>query len=113
MGAHPARVVVIEDEPLVRDAVAAALAGDGLVVAAFSDHVDPAVVLGESPDLAVIDVMLPHGDGVDLARRLRPLRDIPIIFVTARDTMADRMTGFGVGADDYLTKPFALEELLA
>jgi len=65
------------------------------------------------PDLAVLDVMLPSGDGFELARALRDARDLPIVFLTARDAVEDRLRGFGLGADDYLVKPFRLEELLA
>jgi two-component system, OmpR family, response regulator len=109
----PIRVVVVEDENAVRDAVARALHDEGLTVSAFADYPDADVVLAGAPDLAVLDVMLPGGDGLELARRLRARRDLPIIFLTARDTVEDRLAGFRLGADDYLVKPFALEELLA
>ncbi len=66
-----------------------------------------------APDLAVLDVMLPGGDGFALARQLRARRNVPVLFLTARDAIADRVAGFALGADDYLVKPFALEELLA
>jgi two-component system OmpR family response regulator len=65
------------------------------------------------PDLVVLDVGLPGGDGFELARQLRARREVPIIFLTARDAVDDRLKGFEIGADDYLVKPFALEELLA
>src|SRR5581483_673941 len=70
-------------------------------------------LLATGPDLAVLDVMLPNGDGFELARTLRAARDVPIVFLTARDAVEDRLDGFALGADDYLVKPFALEELLA
>jgi two-component system, OmpR family, response regulator len=107
------RVVVVEDEDAVREAVERALRQDGLAVASFADAVDADAILGTAPDLAVLDVMLPHGDGLELARRLRARRDLPIVFLTARDGVEDRLAGFALGADDYLVKPFALEELLA
>jgi DNA-binding response OmpR family regulator len=113
MGEGAVRVVVVEDEASVRDAVSRALTNEGLAVVAFCDYVDPDDVLSAAPDLALIDVMLPHGDGFDLARSLRTRRDVPVVFVTARDDVEDRLAGFGLGADDYLVKPFALEELLA
>jgi DNA-binding response OmpR family regulator len=113
MKGEAARVVVVEDEPSVREAIERALADDGLTVTAFSDFADPAVILRSAPDLAVIDVVLPHGNGFDLARELRTRRDVPVVFVTARDAIDDRLRGFSLGADDYLVKPFALEELLA
>ena len=114
MGAtSPARVVVVEDEGLVSDAIAAALRTEGLSPVVFDDHVGADRVLAEAPDLLVVDVILPHGDGFDLARKVLARRDVPVIFVTARDGVRDRLEGFSVGADDYLPKPFALEELLA
>ena len=111
--ASPARVVIVEDEGLVSDAIAAALRAEGLSPVVFDDHVGADRVLAEAPDLLVVDVILPHGDGFDLARKVLARRDVPVIFVTARDGVRDRLEGFSVGADDYLPKPFALEELLA
>jgi two-component system OmpR family response regulator len=108
-----ARVVVIEDEAAVRTGVGSALEREGLAVSAFADHVAVETIEAAMPDLIVLDVGLPHGDGFELARRLRARGDVPIVFLTARDAVADRLTGFGIGADDYLVKPFALEELLA
>jgi len=107
------RVVVVEDEGAVRDAVERALTNEGFAVSAFSDYTDVDRIFGAAPDLAVLDVMLPHGDGFELARRLRARRELPIVFLTARDAVEDRLAGFDLGADDYLVKPFALEELLA
>jgi two-component system, OmpR family, response regulator len=108
-----ARVAVIEDESAVRSGVTAALEGEGLVVSAFADYVDAETISATMPDLIVLDVGLPGGDGFELARRLRAGGDVPIVFLTARDGVVDRLTGFDIGADDYLVKPFALEELLA
>jgi DNA-binding response OmpR family regulator len=113
MSAAPARVVVVEDEEAVRAAVVGALAKDGYAVAAFADARTPQAILHGAPDLAVLDVLLPGGDGFALARTLRAHRDVPIVFLTARDGVSDRLAGFEIGADDYLVKPFALEELLA
>jgi DNA-binding response OmpR family regulator len=107
------RVAVVEDEDAVRDAVARALAGDGFAVTAFARVPSVDEILHAAPDLAVLDVMLPNGDGLALCRELRSRRDLPIVFLTARDGVADRLAGFEQGADDYLVKPFALEELLA
>jgi DNA-binding response OmpR family regulator len=107
------RVALVEDEPSVREAVERALRREGFSVSSFGDYVEPGTIIGGAPDLAVLDVMLPGGDGLELARRLRARRDLPIVFLTARDAIEDRMAGFTVGADDYVVKPFALEELLA
>jgi two-component system, OmpR family, response regulator len=106
-------VIVVEDESAVREAVVRALEADGLAVTSFADYDEPATLLATAPDLAVLDVMLPGGDGFELARALRAKRDVPVLFLTARDAVEDRVTGFALGADDYLVKPFALEELLA
>jgi DNA-binding response OmpR family regulator len=113
MSARSPRVVLVEDEEAVREAVERALEREGIAVTAFSDYPGADAVLAAAPDLAVLDVMLPNGDGFELARRLRAARDVPIVFLTARDTVEDRLGGFELGADDYLVKPFALEELLA
>jgi DNA-binding response OmpR family regulator len=107
------RVAVVEDEDAVRDAVARALTGEGFAVTAFARAPSVDEILRAAPDLAVLDVMLPNGDGLALCRELRSRRDLPIVFLTARDGVADRLAGFEQGADDYLVKPFALEELLA
>jgi two-component system OmpR family response regulator len=107
------RVVLVEDEAAVREAVERALRREGITVTAFADYPGPGPVLAAAPDLAVLDVLLPSGDGFELARRLRAARDLPIVFLTARDALEDRLGGFELGADDYLLKPFALEELLA
>jgi DNA-binding response OmpR family regulator len=107
------RVVVIEDEATVRASVEAALTHEGLTVSAYADRVDAWTIEATAPDLVVLDVGLPSGDGFELARQLRARRDLPIVFLTARDSVDDRLRGFELGADDYLVKPFALEELLA
>jgi DNA-binding response OmpR family regulator len=105
--------VLVEDEQSVRQAVERALHRDGVRVSGFADYTEPHLILATAPDLAVLDVLLPGGNGFELARRLRAQRDLPIIFLTARDAIEDRLQGFELGADDYLIKPFALEELLA
>ena len=104
---------MVEDEAAVRDGVARALSRAGFVVASFADGHGVDAIAASAPDLVVLDVGLPGLDGFALARRLRAVRDLPIVFLTARDAVDDRLTGFSLGADDYLVKPFALEELLA
>ena len=111
--AEAIRVVVVEDETAVREAVESALRREGLSVIQFADYEEVETILGAAPDIAVLDVMLPDGDGLELARRLRARRELPIVFLTARDGIEDRLAGFALGADDYLVKPFAIEELLA
>jgi two-component system, OmpR family, response regulator len=109
----PGRVVVVEDQAAVRQAVLAGLRQEGFAARGFGDAVDPDAVLAFAPDLAVLDVRLPSGNGFALARRLRDRSTVSIIFLTARDAVADRVEGLELGADDYVVKPFALEELLA
>ncbi|HEX6523017.1 MAG TPA: response regulator transcription factor [Streptosporangiaceae bacterium] len=106
-------MAVVEDEEPVLLGIERALRRDGIVVVAFPDYTDPCRILATAPDLVTLDVRLPGGDGFELARRLRDGRDLPVIFLTASDAMEDRLRGFTLGADDYLVKPFALEELLA
>ena len=83
MDARSPRVVLVEDEEPVRQAIARALEREGLAVTCFSDDPGPDVVLAAIPELAVLDVMLPSGDGFELARSLRDARDLPIVFLTA------------------------------
>ena len=107
------RVVLVEDDPLIRDAVGDSLRDAGMEVEALADGADLAAVLDRfRPDVAVLDVMLPGRDGLALARECCGPRDVPVVFVTARDTVPDRLAGFAAGGDDYLVKPFAVEELL-
>jgi two-component system OmpR family response regulator len=107
------RVVVVEDESAVRRAVLAGLRQEGFAASGFADAVEPDTILACAPDLAVLDVRLPSDSGFALARRLRARSEVSIIFLTARDAVADRVEGLELGADDYVVKPFALEELLA
>ena len=111
----PARVLLVEDDPLIRESIAAAFERAGLVCLAVGDGAGIAAVADEfRPDLALLDVTLPGPvDGFGIARALRRDRDVPVIFVTARDSGDDRLTGFGIGGDDYVIKPFVVEELVA
>jgi two-component system OmpR family response regulator len=114
MRGAPARVLLVEDETAIRDAVTTALTDAGYLVC---DQPDGTALrdLTEAfrPDLAILDITLPGPDGLALARLLRARGDLPILFLTARDGLDDRLEGFAAGADDYLVKPFALAELLA
>jgi len=108
-------LLVVDDEPFLRDAVAASLRFLGFEVATADSGADALRLARDLPfDLVVLDVMLPDIDGFDVVRRLR--RDgcrVPVIFLTARDTQADKVAGLTLGGDDYMTKPFGLEELAA
>lgn len=115
MARVPARVVVVDDDEALRDAVRRALRLEGYDVELAGDGAEALTRLaGMSADLVVLDVLMPGLDGVTVCRRLRASGDpTPILMLTARDAVSDRVVGLDAGADDYLTKPFALEELLA
>lgn len=108
------KVLVVDDEPSLVDAVSTALRYEGFeVTEAATGEAGLAAARSDQPDLIVLDVMLPDLDGFAVAERLRNARiDVPVLFLTARDTLEDKAEGFSVGADDYLTKPFSLAELV-
>lgn len=113
--AGSARILVVDDEPNITDLVATALRYEGFDVATAGTGSD---ALREAqrfrPDLLVLDVMLPDRDGFEVVTRLRADRvDLPVVFLTARDATEDKVKGLTVGGDDYVTKPFSLEELVA
>jgi len=109
------RVLVVEDDGLIRSTLEVALAGEGYVVHALPDGTSLLSCLEQfRPDLALLDVRLPTGpDGYGMARSLRDRSTLPILFLTAADTVDDRLAGFQAGGDDYLVKPFSMAELLA
>jgi two-component system, OmpR family, response regulator MprA len=106
---------VVDDEPAVRDALKRALSVEGYQVDVASDGNEALDRLGQiSPDLIVLDILMPGIDGLEVCRLLRRIGNrTPILMLTARDAVEDRVEGLDAGADDYLVKPFALEELLA
>lgn len=109
------RVLVVEDDDDLRFAVSAALRSEGLAVDEVADlpAADEALFVTEY-DCVVFDRTLPSGDAIDYVDKLRRAgRTVPVLFLTARDTVADRVAGFAVGGDDYLVKPFAVPELVA
>ena len=109
------RILVVDDEPAVRSAVTRALTLDGYDVVSAEDGPEAlGAVARVRPELVVLDVLMPELDGLAVCRRLRGGGDrTPILMLTARDAVTDRVAGLDAGADDYLVKPFALEELLA
>lgn len=109
------RLLVVEDEPAIQDMLAMSLAFVGYDVLRASTGAEAvAHAEGTKIDLALLDVMLPDTDGVDLLRRLRRVHpDMAAVFVTARDALEDRLAGLTLGGDDYVTKPFSLEEVVA
>jgi two-component system OmpR family response regulator len=109
------RILVVDDEDNLRTMLVAALKFEGYDVAAAPNGRDGLRSVKESkPDLIVLDVMMPELDGFGMLKRLRETGDrTPVVFLTAKDTSADAVEGLGLGADDYLSKPFSLEELVA
>ena len=109
------KVLVVDDEPAVADAVARALRLEGYDVSTAGEGLAALSELERGrPDALVLDVMMPRMDGLEVARELRARGDmLPILMLTARDSIGYRVAGLDAGADDYLVKPFALEELLA
>jgi len=108
------RILIVEDEVEIADYLRRGLAFEGFVVEAAGDgHAALAAARERPPDVVVLDLMLPGLDGMEVAQRLRAGSSVQIIMLTARDSVADRVAGLERGADDYLVKPFAFEELLA
>ncbi|MEV6067255.1 response regulator transcription factor [Nocardia sp. NPDC052001] len=108
------RILVVEDEPTIAESIAARLRAEGFTVELAHDG--PAAVAAAAsllPDLVVLDVMLPGFDGLEVCRRIQAHRPVPVLMLTARTDETDVLIGLGVGADDYLTKPFSLRVLTA
>ncbi|GAA5161301.1 MULTISPECIES: response regulator transcription factor [Amycolatopsis] len=109
------RILVVDDDRAVRESLRRSLEFNGYQVDLAGDGAQALErVINDRPDAMILDVMMPRLDGLEVARRLRSTGDdLPILVLTARDTVSDRVSGLDAGADDYLPKPFALEELLA
>jgi two-component system, OmpR family, response regulator MprA len=109
------RILVVDDDVPVRESLRRSLTFNGYEVELAADGAQAlAAIAAHRPDAAVLDVMMPRLDGLETCRRLRAAGDdLPVLVLTARDAVADRVAGLDAGADDYLPKPFALEELLA
>lgn len=111
----PVRVLVVDDEATLADLLSMALRYEGWEVRSAADGLSAVRAAREfAPDAVVLDVMLPDIDGLEVLRRLRTERpEVPVLFLTARDAVEDRVAGLTAGGDDYVTKPFSLEELVA
>ncbi|PXW25258.1 response regulator transcription factor [Nocardia sp. 348MFTsu5.1] len=109
------RILVVDDDRAVRESLRRSLTFNGYTVITAGDGVEALEkITSERPDAVVLDVMMPRLDGLEVCRRLRSTGDdLPILVLTARDSVSERVAGLDAGADDYLPKPFALEELLA
>jgi len=108
------KILLVDDEPELRKLVTDILLDDGFMNIIEADTVQTGLdsARQDKPDLAILDVMLPDGDGFTLMKELRIFTNIPIIFLTAKDEAADKLAGLGLGADDYVVKPFLPQELL-
>ncbi len=111
---HSKKLLLVDDEPELLKMVTAILSDGGFqrLVTAVNMQEGIAAVEAEKPDLAILDVCLPDGDGFSLMERIRAWTDIPMIFLTARDEAADKLADLGLGADDYIAKPFLPREFL-
>src|SRR4051812_25267496 len=112
---NPLRVLVVDDEPALTELLSMALRYEGWEVRTAGDGTNAVRGAREfRPDAVVLDVMLPDFDGLEVLRRLRAEQaDMPVLFLTAKDAVEDRIAGLTAGGDDYVTKPFSLEEVVA
>ena len=111
---NPRRILLVEDDPVINQTVADRLSGEGYdVVRAYDGPSAVEACARSRPDAVVLDVMLPGFDGLEVCRRIQVDRRVPVLMLTARDDESDILVGLGVGADDYLTKPFRMKELVA
>jgi DNA-binding response OmpR family regulator len=107
-------IAVIEDEEMIASSIAARLRADGFQVEVAHDGADGVALCRRTqPDLVVLDLMLPGLDGLEVCREVQRDRPVPVLMLTARDSETDMLVGLGVGADDYMTKPFSMRELAA
>jgi two-component system response regulator MprA len=109
------QILVVDDDRAVRESLRRSLSFNGYAVSLATDGVEALEAIGnDRPDAVILDVMMPRLDGLEVCRQLRSTGDdLPILVLTARDSVSERVAGLDAGADDYLPKPFALEELLA
>lgn len=114
MTTGPARILVVDDEDSILQFVAYNLRKTGYEVVTARTGVEALELADSQPfDLVVLDIMLPGPDGYEVCRRLRATSDVPVLFLSARDTEFDKVVGLELGGDDYLAKPFGIQELLA
>ncbi|HEU4319527.1 MAG TPA: response regulator transcription factor [Acidimicrobiia bacterium] len=111
---RPHRILIVEDEPGLAESVRYTLESEGFEVMLAATGVNGLDAARHSdPDLILLDLMLPEMSGLDVCRQIRMSSDVPIIMLTAKDSEADKVTGLELGADDYMTKPFSMRELIA
>jgi DNA-binding response OmpR family regulator len=107
-----AHILIVDDEPTIREVVEQYLRREGYLTTIASNG-EEAIALSGDADLIVLDLMLPKMDGLEVCRQIRSTRDVPIIMLTAKTEEIDKLVGLGIGADDYMTKPFSPRELVA
>jgi two-component system response regulator RegX3 len=108
------KILVVEDEESLADTLRYNLEREGYVVAVAEDGRRALErFAAERPSLVILDLMLPELSGLDVCRQIRQVSDVPIVMVTAKDSEADKVTGLELGADDYVTKPFSVRELVS
>jgi DNA-binding response OmpR family regulator len=110
---QPFKILVVEDDPQIVRVLRLELEHEGYAVETASDGLSGLEKALKEPDLVILDLMLPKMDGLEVCTRLRAKSKVPVIMLTAKDRIADRVSGLDIGADDYLIKPFSIEELLA
>lgn len=107
-------ILVVDDDPEITGLIKRALVYEGYTVDTAGDGSEAlSKALDREPDLVILDIMMPGIDGIEVSKRLRQAGDVPILMLTAKGTVADRVTGLDAGADDYLVKPFSIDELNA
>lgn len=114
MNADYKKILIVEDEQKIARFLQMELEHEGFKTAIESNgRIALDRIIQETYDLVLLDIMLPEMDGIEICKRVRELSDIPIIMLTAKDDVSDKVTGLDTGADDYITKPFATPELIA
>lgn len=110
----PRTVLIVEDEPTLATAIAQRITAEGWTARVASDGASAVQTAAQfRPDLVIMDIMLPVMDGLEATKRIVAARPVPVLILTARDDEADKVIGLGAGADDYMTKPFSMRELIA
>jgi DNA-binding response OmpR family regulator len=111
---NPSRILVVDDDPTIRKIIGSNLRARHFEVIPVEDGESALQMMGQTQiDLVILDIMMPGIDGIEVCRRIREQSRVPVLMLSAKNELHDRLTGLGVGADDYVTKPFAIDELLA
>ena len=111
---EPKKILIVDDEPPIRDVLLYNLEREGYTILQAADGISAInIALEEKPDLIILDIMLPKLDGLSVCKRIKNTYNVPIIMLTARDSEIDKILGLELGADDYITKPFSVRELVA